>query len=463
MKRKNRLFLLALSVFLPPVCIMLLAATDLVYSQKSIETLARSYVENFTENLARKIERGDEPASAIFGENLPYYTKYEPLEHYDDRFGLNSLIGLGRLPGLSMVLDQNGTVLYGSQRLRDLVERTGTKFPIGTATEIYDLQGERFTICAFPAKEYLIVGAISWRDLPGSTLRTLYLWPLLIGGFGLWSALAIWRLWRRVIIPLGDLESEISALHWGEETLADRDMGAIYELEKVRDTIARVARDAIGRVRVIRSCMNDLVNVQEDERTTISRDIHDGPLQDVTALIQRIHLARRRDNTEEETARELDLAEKIAMATVKEMRALCDFLNPPWLELGLEQALTELTERLTTQYGVRIFLDIEEDLDLTEGVTLAFFRVVQEAVTNSVRHGEAKNIWIDVKGSDDGIELNIQDDGNGFELHEDGTAALRVEGHRGLSNMEDRMALVGGRLKIISYPGEGTCIRGLIP
>lgn len=462
MKRKSRLFLLALSVFLPPVCIMLLAATDLVYSQKSIETLARSYVENLTGNLARKIERGDEPASALFGDT-PSYTKYEPNESYDENSGLNALAGLGRLPGLAVLLDGDGSVIHGSRRLSDLVERAGTSFPVGTATEVYDMQGERFTVCAFPAREYLVVGAISWRDLPGSTLRTLYLWPLLIGGFGLWSALAIWRLWRRVIIPLGDLESEISALHWGEETLAERDMGAIHELEKVRDTIARVAREAIGRVRTIRSCMNDLVNVQENERTTISRDIHDGPLQDVTALIQRIHLARRLDNTEEETKRELDLAEKIAMATVKEMRALCDFLNPPWLELGLDQALTELTERLTTQYGVRIFLDIEEEMELSESVTLAFFRVVQEAVTNSVRHGEAKNIWIDVKRNDDGIELNIQDDGNGFELREDGPSALRVEGHRGLSNMEDRMALVGGRLKIISYPGEGTCIRGLIP
>ena len=444
------------------MCILLLAATDLVYSQKSIETLARSYVENLTENLVRRIEKGGESALPL-PEDDHSFNRYEAYEDYDTKLGLSSFIGLGRLPGLILVLDMDNSVIYGSERLRNLMDQTGTAFPLGAATEVYDLHGERFTVCAYPAKRYLVVGAISWRDLPGSTLRTLYLWPLLIGGFGLWSALAIWRLWRRVIIPLGDLESEISTLRWGEETLAERDMGAIYELEKVRATVTRVARDAIGRVKVIRSCMNDLVNVQEDERTTISRDIHDGPLQDVTALIQRIHLARRQDNTEEETARELDLAEKIAMATVKEMRALCDFLNPPWLELGLEQSLTELTERLTTQYSVRIFLDIDEDMDLTDAVTLAFFRVVQESVTNSVRHGEAKNIWIDVKRNESGIELNIQDDGNGFELHESGTAALRVEGHRGLSNMEDRMALVGGRLKIISYPGEGTCIRGLIP
>jgi signal transduction histidine kinase len=209
--------------------------------------------------------------------------------------------------------------------------------------------------------------------------------------------------------------------------------------------------------------MNDLVSVQEAERTKISRDIHDGPLQDVTALIQRIHLAKLPDNTEEDTKRELDLAEKIAMVTVREMRGLCDFLNPPWLELGLQQALTELTERQSMQYGVRIFLDVDEYIEFSEAVTLSFFRVVQEAVTNSVRHGEAKNIWVDVKHDERGYELVVQDDGHGFDMRHDGTAALRAEGHRGLSNMEERMALVGGRIKVISYPGEGTCIRGLIP
>jgi signal transduction histidine kinase len=196
----------------------------------------------------------------------------------------------------------------------------------------------------------------------------------------------------------------------------------------------------------------------------MSRDIHDGPLQDVTALIQRIRLARSAGSSVEDAKIELELAEKIAFVTVKEMRALCDFLNPPWLELGLSQALTELTERQSRQYGVKIFLGIDETLDLPDTITLAFFRIVQEAVTNSVRHGEAQNIWIDIKKNDEGgIELTVQDDGHGFEIKEGDTAELRAEGHRGLSNMEERIKLIGGRLKIISYKGEGSCIRGLLP
>lgn len=458
MKENNRLISLALSVFLPAIGILTLAVVGLFHSQRTIETLARSYVEGLTEGVASRLESRADFWWA-FGEDA------RNVDRYDGKLGLRSFVGLGRLPGLIVVLDDRGAFLYGSSRIRELVGHSGTEFPIGIAKELYDAAGDKYTVAVFPASQghYLVIGALPWRDLPGAAMRAAYLWPALFGLAGLWSALTLWRLWKSAIRPLGELELEMSQLKWGEEIPSKGPTGTAHELRKLRLAFSRAAQEAINKVHVIRSCMKDLVSVQEEERTKISRDIHDGPLQDVTALIQRIHLAKSPDNTPEETTRQLDLAEKIALATVKEMRGLCDFLNPPWLDLGLEQALTELTERQSAQYGVRIFLDVEEDICLIEGVTQAFFRVVQEAVTNSVRHGEAKNIWVDVKQEGGVIELCVQDDGVGFDMHQNGTAALRVEGHRGLSNMEERLALVGGRLEILSYPGEGTCIRGLIP
>jgi signal transduction histidine kinase len=443
----------------PPIGIVFLVALDLVYSNENMEMLARSYVENFTEIMIAHMEKGgDGPAR-----------ERESLNDGSVRFpGLHTYMSLGRLPGSVVVLDANGAFLYGSERIYELIKNNGGSLPVGIAKSIYGDGGERFTVCAYPAPfgKYTVVGAISWLDLPQETLRfyRFYnIWPYIAGFISLWSAIAIWRLWKLVLKPLGKLEQEMSLLRWGEELPSEDDGGAFFELRKLRSSFTRVAQDAVNRVSIIKTCMNDMVSVAEAERTKISRDIHDGPLQDVTALIQRIHLAKLPDNTLEDTARELDLAEKIAMATVREMRGLCDFLNPPWLELGLQQALTELTERQSSQYGVQIFLDVDEDIEFSESVTLSFFRVVQEAVTNSVRHGEAKNIWVDVRKDEKGYELVIQDDGHGFDMHNSNTAELRVEGHRGLSNMEERMAIVGGRLKVISYPGEGTCIRGLIP
>ena len=286
----------------------------------------------------------------------------------------------------------------------------------------------------------------------------------LIAFMALLSIIGVIQLVRRVLYPIDKLEKAVSSLQWGYELLTVDMSGASPQVRQMGETLARISLDVTAAAKEHKNHVNDMVNVQEDERTKISREIHDGPLQDVTALIQRIRLAQRPDNTEEDKQRELDLAEKIAFASVKEMRSLCNFLNPPWLELGLSQALTELTERQSVQYGVKIFLGVDEDIPLSDTVTLAFFRVVQEAVTNSVKHGEARNIWIDLSRNDEcGITLTIQDDGHGFDTKKSSRAELRAEGHRGLFNMEERMSLIGGKLKVISYKGEGTCIRALLP
>lgn len=457
MKGRNRLFSLALSVFLPSIGVLMLAVVGLLHYQRMMETMTRSYVENLTESVTSRLASRE--SIRFFGGET------QNLDSYDEKPGLRSFVGLGRLPGLIVVLDNRGAFLYGSSRLHNLVRDSGAEFPTGIARELYDKSGEKFTVAFLPASNgrYLVIGAILWSDLPGAAMRATYLWPAMVGLVGIWSSITLWRLWKRVILPLGELEAEMSSLKWGEEVPSGSAPEAVYELHKLRAAFSHAAQEAISKMRVIRSCMSDIVSVQEEERANISRDIHDGPLQDVTALIQRIHLAKAPGNIPEETRLQLDMAEAIAQATVKEMRGLCDFLNPPWLELGLQQALTELTERQSSQYCVRIFLDVDEELELPDSVTSAFFRVVQEAVTNSVRHGEAKNIWVDVKKDGDMLVLCVQDDGNGFNMHENGTAGLRAEGHRGLSNMEERMGVIGGRLEIISYRGEGTCIRGLAP
>jgi signal transduction histidine kinase len=425
-----------------------------------MEALARSYVEYFTENAAENLERG----GSVFDEGDRLFREMNRRRRSLIRSAL-----FRRFPAYIVVLDSDdGAVLYSSgagNRLENLISNSGGGIPVGIAGEMYDSEGELFTAAMFPSSggNYMIAGAISWGDAPASAAISIYVWPVLMCTAVFWSAISVWSLWRRIIRPVSLLERDISSIRWGVDPLDDGALGAIEEIERIHATLVNVSRSVMATQSANRTFMNDMVNVQEDERTKISRDIHDGPLQDVTALIQRLHLARLPGNSEDDTMRELDLAEKIALTSVKEMRGLCDFLNPPWLELGLAQSLTELTERQSMQYGVRIFLGVDEDLNLSDSVTLAFFRVVQEAITNSVRHGEARNIWVDIKKNDDGLELTIQDDGHGFDMHESGTHGLRAEGHRGLSNMEERMTLVGGRLKIISFRGEGTCIRGFLP
>jgi signal transduction histidine kinase len=456
LRDKNRLFYIALSVLLPPFAIFIFAIVDIVYSKKNIETFVRLYVEHFTEGAVRHMDKG---GAFAFRDGINIYNPFQPFDDFEYQ---NSF---GHYPTYLAILTDTGEFIYGSEKIKKILnahDLNPSLYHIGE----FESAGEKFTVAKLPALSgaFWVVGAVSWRDMPGTTAISVFLWPALIVLMTFWSAITISKLVRKVLRPISCLEKAVSSLKWGYETLEYDIAGANPQVKQMYDALVKVSHDVVRTMRTNRNYMNDLVNVQEDERTKISRDIHDGPLQDVTALIQRIRLARRPDNTDEDTVMELDLAEKIAFATVKEMRALCDFLNPPWLELGLVQALTELTERQSVQYGVKIFLGMEDELDVSDSVTLAFFRVIQEAITNSVRHGEAKNIWIDITRNDDGgIDLTVQDDGHGFDIKEGDTAELRTEGHRGLSNMEERMAIIGGRLKIISYKGEGTCVRCLLP
>ena len=200
--------------------------------------------------------------------------------------------------------------------------------------------------------------------------------------------------------------------------------------------------------------LNDIIKTQEEVRAGLAREIHDGPLQEVTALIQRLRLISL-SNSQEEAAQRLKEAESVSMAAVHELREVCNNLTPPWLELGLHQALIELADRRSRLYGIKIYTAEIEDVDLNEDQTISFFRAAQQALSNAAQHAEAQNIHIRLINGADFIRMEIEDDGKGFDVPGN-LKKVRTTGHRGLSNMYERMRLIGGSCKIESAPGKGT-------
>ncbi|MBQ3378088.1 MAG: ATP-binding protein [Synergistaceae bacterium] len=199
----------------------------------------------------------------------------------------------------------------------------------------------------------------------------------------------------------------------------------------------------------------------------MAREIHDGPLQDVTALLQQIHMS-----LEDDDARpRIERTEKLAKTIVRELRALCDELAPPWMDLGLAETLTELAERLSQSYDVEVIAELDElneleNFETSPELRLSFLRIFQEAVSNAVRHGQATEVVAKVyKDNLNNLVLEISDNGKGFDAktanltHEE----LRLQGHRGLANMTERMSLMGGSLNVISKPERGTKIIASVP
>jgi signal transduction histidine kinase len=447
---RRLLLLIALTVG-SSIAVVLLAGGGLFQVQRAMESVARSYVRNLAESVASRLETG---SSGGF-----YSPRQLPI--LGMRMWLSS-----STPGTVAVLDDRGNYLFGSPGAEVLTPLARQLAPSDQPIELRDLRGERYTVASVRTSDgaFLVVAAVSWRSLLGPVVRYATFWPFGVGLVGLFGLTALAVLIRRVIAPLVELTREVDGLRWGEEIPRSPDGSAVRELERLRSALVALAHTAADRAALNRRYVDDLVRVQEEERSGFSREIHDGPLQAVTALLQRLHLARRAGDARA-AAREMEAAESIAASCVRELRAICDGLAPPWLELGLWEALAELTDRLSSQTGAQVLLEGEDPGALPPEQVLALFRVVQEAVHNAVRHGGAREVLVRLERAETPeprVLMDVVDDGGGFDPPADYTR-LRVEGHRGLANMAERMALVGGSIRVRSRPGAGTTIRCAVP
>lgn len=455
--RKRVLVQLTIAVLLPSLGAFLLAWVAFCQFENAMEKVAASYVQNLARGAAARLESS--------GWDLRIDGSWRPSQFRSLIVGLADLMEDDILiPGTFAVFDGRGNLLYATSDVDMLTAIWNKSFPVMGARTTKDDKGKTYSVAVYPVleRDIFVVAAVSWERFLGSIVPMTVIWPFLIGLLGLTGILAVYVMWQKVILPLKDLEEEVSGLKWGEDEPEEKAPDAADELQRLRDSFVLLAKSAIERVNLSKHYVNDLVRVQEEERARISREIHDGPLQDVTALIQRLRLLASDIDSPDKRRDSLKEAEKVAMFGVREMRQLCDNLTPPWLDLGISHALTELSERLSRQLNVKIYLDAEEVKDLPDDAVMALFRVTQEAVNNSVRHGGAGKVRVILKKTDDKVLLDIEDDGKGFEVPCN-VEELRIQGHRGLSNMKERLSIVGGTIKINSSEGGGTVIHCELP
>ena len=455
--RRNLLLQLTVAVFLPSLGAFLLAWIGFCQFENTMEGVAGSYVQNLARGAAARLESSQW--------DLRTDGTWQPNQYRSRILGLGEMMSDEMaVPGMFAVFDSDGNLIYGTSDVTILSIIWNKPIATMSPQKIRGPDGRFYTIAVYPMlqRNLFVLAAVSWDKLLGPMVSLTTFWPFIMGILGLIGIFSVYIMWQKVIMPLKDLEEEVSMLSWGEEVPLKNAPEAVTELQKLREALVVLANSAIDKVQLSRRYVNDLVKVQEEERARISREIHDGPLQDLTALIQRLRLLSLDIDSPVEREKQLEEAKSAAMAGVKEMRELCNNLTPPWLDLGIVQALTELSERQSAQLNIKIHIDLQEIPDLPDDVTLAFFRVAQEAVNNSARHADAENVSISLKNTGKMILLQIEDDGKGFEVLDNFTE-LRVQGHRGLSNMRERMSIVGGHFSIFSTPGKGTVIRCELP
>jgi signal transduction histidine kinase len=200
--------------------------------------------------------------------------------------------------------------------------------------------------------------------------------------------------------------------------------------------------------------------VQEDERRSLARDLHDDIGQALTALKIQLESLARSDSA---LRARLEECVETTRHTLERVRQLSLSLRPLQLDdLGLVAALRSHLDRQARVGGLIPHFDAEGAGEAPPEIETACFRIAQEAITNVLRHAQARNLWLRLFSADGRLALSLRDDGVGF----DPEAARRraaAGGSIGLVGMEERIAFAGGSLELRSAPGQGTVLLATFP
>ncbi|MDZ5431195.1 cache domain-containing protein [Pseudomonas fluorescens] len=195
-----------------------------------------------------------------------------------------------------------------------------------------------------------------------------------------------------------------------------------------------------------------IVSLQEEERSRVSRELHDGISQVLVSIKFQFELASHvLENGQDKGLGILrDATERLGEA-IGEVRSLSHDLRSSLLDtLGLPAAIGQLAAEFEQRSGLRVtYNDNEFDCHLVEGAAVSLFRIVQEGLTNIERHAHARNVCITLHGSEDNVRLTLVDDGVGFNVAQ----VERRHAGIGLRNIRERVEHFGGRFDLISIPG----------
>ncbi len=355
---------------------------------------------------------------------------------------------------VSQSLDLHDILASALDMVLELMDMgTGTAYELEPGSEVLRLiaqhgqtpqelpQTREIPLDALGSREELASGAQAW-------LRPQFaqtgLWPVL-GREG----------WQQVIlVPLVSKGELIGLLNL--RTRAPRDLGA-QELGLLT-AIGNQIGVAVENARLYREA-GTLAAMAE--RNRLAQDLHDSVTQTIftvnllAGVIPIIY-----EENAEEARFHLDELGQLARSALNELRALLLELRPATLaQMPLEELLTRLGESTAGSARMPVHVMAERSLNLPARVRVALYRIAQEAINNVVKHSLADQAWIRLRrrsiGGDQGVELLIRDDGQGFD------PSAVEDGHLGLAIMRERASDIGATLTLQSAPGGGTTVRVL--
>ncbi|CAH2717394.1 Sensor histidine kinase LiaS [Neobacillus rhizosphaerae] len=269
--------------------------------------------------------------------------------------------------------------------------------------------------------------------------------------------------WRKQFLAI---EHSLHQLEEGRQTEV-KGKPAITEMQTIAERIEKIGKQMSEQVKLSQRLATEKVEDQEariqeiieQERNRLARELHDSVSQQLFAasmMMSAINETKEQTENDRE-AKQLKLVEEMIHQSQLEMRALLLHLRPvalknKTLQEGIEELLIELSQKVTMDINWKV-----EAFPLDKGIEDHLFRILQESVSNTLRHSKANKLEVLMVKRDDLVILRIVDDGVGFEVNE------MKAGSYGMQNMHERAVEVGGTLKVISVKNKGTRLEVKVP
>jgi len=268
------------------------------------------------------------------------------------------------------------------------------------------------------------------------------------------------------------------ALHYAPEDL--RCLTAIGRQAAVMLEATRYAERERQSADELRTLYQQVVTAREAERGRLSRELHDGVLQDLCAVTRDLKALESQAQTNDvlapmngasfpdpsaphhadQRSGEGLRASLVARSsgTVNALRAICNDLRPPLLQQDLVSALQALVQELDARSAAPIHIEVSaEALSLPEDAAVAIYRIVQEALHNAMQHADASEVAVRLTQYPDRLRLTVTDDGRGIVGGIE-PARFVARGHLGLAGMRERAAMIGAKLDVQTAVDYGTVV-----
>ncbi|SDK17869.1 sensor histidine kinase [Sediminibacillus albus] len=310
-------------------------------------------------------------------------------------------------------------------------------------------------IVTFPVDDWSVLWQEKIVELP-FLLFVVIITTAVGGSFGLAEGL----FWKKQLTAMDKAFADMKQGSW----LSEKPQVSLEEIQALWAGVNDIQTYIYNQTKLAQKMTNERVEDQEkeiervisEERNRLARELHDSVSQELFAASMMIS-AMTEQNKEKSAAVQLKQIETMIQQSQLEMRALLLHLRPAALkgkslQEGMRQLLAELKQKVPIEIAWKM-----DEVGLEKGIEDHLFRILQESVSNTLRHSKAHSLDVLLIKAEGQVIMRVIDDGVGF------TVETSQSGSYGLQNMKERAAEVGASIKIISLPGKGTRLEVRVP